>query len=223
MADFRTSIANDYLYWEGREPLSWYRSTLSGPDLVRQLTDCKRRRLTYRELATAGGGYVSQDIRWCVPVAVLPDGVDPDSAPRIRDYFVDGAGRQWIVMSTELNTLRTWWAFNARCVQLVYGLTQTVDVYVPVNAGDSAGNRVPVYGETPTYAALPCRLQERGAQRQEGLGKLAFVRNYNLYTQSIVATAESRFVVDGVNYQAVSHAEPDNVGNLMEFTLEKMP
>lgn len=213
-------LSQTYRYWLNREAVTYFSHAAEG-DTAYALSDCKRRQLTFKELAGSAGVYVGADRAWLIPAAILPPGLTPKLADRIRD----AQGTDWTVIGdAQLNSYQTWYRLVCRDLVLVNELRDLADVYRPQNNQDPAGNRVPDYAGAPAYAQVPCRLQEQEGTREESFGKLGLTRRYTVYLgQRLTVTAEDRLVVGGVNYQVTGYRNPDRIDLLMEIDVERLP
>lgn len=217
MGDLRAAIANDYKIWANRESVALI-SVARTRTTQNSLTDCKRRAPSYREQIASGGAVRSDDLVWLVPTAVLPDGVDPKPADRIRE----ANGTEWTVLAASLNTLRTWWRLETRNMVVVENLRELISLWRPENGQDFASGRKPTF--RPVSLGIPARIQETLAETQDRLGKRQTVKRYQvavgerIYPEALDQIRDSA----GNVYQVLSSESPDRIDQLQIINVERV-
>ena len=208
-------LSQDYKIWDNRETITYTVEARSG-NLVHTINDCKRRALTYKELAAGGGAYTGGDRAWLIPVAVLPSGV----APKIADRVTDAGGTAWTVLEAGLNTLQTWWRLTTRDIVLSASLGELVTFQQPNEAQDQAGGRVPTF--TAVGNPVRARIQETEAVVEDRHGKRQAVRKFTMWVGQRVYPSANWRVVDaaGQVYQVNGWRGADRWDILQEIDLE---
>ena len=209
-------MLNEYLIWDNREAVSHVSVRKSG-NVTTNISDAKRRALTFKEIVGSGGVYTGKDLAWLLPVAVMAGAV-----PKPADRIVDGDGVTWTVLEAPLNTWRTWYRAACRNLVLAYDLRDTADLMRPTNTQDAAGGRVPGYAAVSDSTSLPVRVQEIEAAVEERNGKRQTTRRFTAYCgQRIYPQAQDRLVTsDGTIYQLTGWRNADRLELLMELDLE---
>lgn len=208
-------LSDDYLIWDNRETITYTAEKRSG-DSAYVIDDCKRRALTYRELAFSGGAYTSGDRAWLIPTAVIPDGI----TPKIADRVTDDDGAVWTVLEAALNTYQSWWRLLTRNIVLAADLREVVTLSSPSTAQDAAGGRTPVY--STAVADLPAKILEGEVTSEDQLGKRQAVRRFTAWVGQRVYPAADWRLTDsaGVVYQITGWRAADRHDVLQELDLE---
>mgnify|MGYP000181447598 CR=1 FL=1 len=207
-------LMNDYLIWDNRESVSHISVRNSG-NVTTSVSDAKRRALSFKEVVSAGGAYVSNDLVWLLPVAVLNG-----ATPKPADKIVDSDAVSWTILDASLNTWRTWYRCTCRSLVLAYDLRDTATLMRPTNNQDLAGGRVPSYAAA--VSDVPVKVQEAEASVEERFGKRQGVRRFTAYVgDRLYPQANDRLVTsDGTIYQITAWRNAGNIDVLMELDLE---
>lgn len=207
-------LSGDWRVWDNRESITYVVESRSG-DTSHSVADCKRRALTFRELATSGGAYTAGDRAWLIPVQRLPSGV----TPKIADRVLDAGGTAWTVLDAGLNTWQTWWRLTTRNIVLAAGLTEDLTLWQPTNGQDDAGVRQPTYTLAATVVG---RVQEVEASAQEQMGKRQTVRRFQAWVGQRVYPSVDWQLRDaaGQVYQIAAWRGADRWDVLQELDLE---
>lgn len=208
-------LSDDYLIWDNRETITYTVEKRAG-DVAHTIDDCKRRALTYRELAFSGGAYTSGDRAWLIPTVKLPAGV----TPKIADRVTDGGGTAWTVLDAALNTFQSWWRLTTRNIVLAADLRELVTLSSPSAVQDAAGGRTPVYASA--VSNLPAKILEGEVTAEASLGKRQAVRRFTAWVGQRVYPAADWRLTDaaGVVYQITGWRAADRFDVLQELDLE---
>lgn len=208
-------LGSDWKVWDNREPVTYTVEARAG-DTPHALTDCKRRALTFKELAASGGAYTGGDRAWLIPVEKLPGSV----VPKIGDRVTDAGGTTWSVLEAGLNTLQTWHRLLTRNLVLAADLRELVTLLQPDAGQDAAGVRTP--GFTTAVGGLAARVQEIDAVVEERHGKRQAVRKFTAWVGQRVYPAANWRLRDeaGQVYQITGWRGADRFDVLQELDLE---
>ena len=113
-------------------------------NIVQASVTAKRRALTNKELAASFGAYTALDRAWLIPTENVSFEVKPG------DYVTDRHNVQWTVLESDKNTWGTWFKCPSRDPIIAHNLSQTVQIWTPINTQSASGHRVPKWG----YAGL---------------------------------------------------------------------
>lgn len=207
-------LRSDWKVWDNRESITYVVESRAG-DTSQSVANCKRRVLSYRELATSGGAYTAGDRVWLVPVEMLPGGV----SPKIADRVVDSGSTAWTVLEASLNTWQTWWRLVTRNIVLASGLSESLTFWQPANLQDAAGGRQPQYSLAATVTG---RIQEVEGSAEDRLGKRQAVRRFQAWVGQRVYPSMDWQVRDeaGTVYQITGWRSADRWDVLQELDLE---
>lgn len=212
----RDDLKTDYLIWDNREPVSHVSTRRTG-DVTTDVSDAKRRALTFKEIVGSGGVYTGKDVAWLLPFELMAG-----AEPKPGDRIVDGDAVSWTVLEAPLNTWRTWYRCACRNLVLAYDLRDTAALMRPANNRDAAGGRVPDYAAVSGAGSLPVRVQETEAVVEDRNGKRQATRKFTgVVGQRIYPQAQDRLVTsDGTVYQLTGWRNADRLELLMELDLE---
>lgn len=210
-------VANDYLHWPAREPATLVVVGASGAATQHALSDAKRSRLGWRELAPSAGVYTGQDVSWRVPAVLIP-GV----TPKVGDRIKDAANVEWTALEVESLKWRTVWRLVCRSFVLAFGLGDTIALHRDTPTAGAAGGRVSSYAAVVT--GVPARIQETSADAGTRLGKRQSVKRYTVYVgQRLTVEATDRLIDQhGTVYSILSSQSPDRIDQLQELECERV-
>lgn len=217
--DPNTSHRSDYRLWPGARPVTLSRTSNTGHR--EQVEACKalRRPIGFKELVPSGGAYVSRDV-----VFLIPDALVSRFRPRLRDQIVDHQDKEYTtytILEANLNVYASVWRCIARNLVLEYDLTGSLKVLRPSHDQDVTGHRDPEF--TAVYEDIPCRVQEISSTVGEAWDMASHTRDYTLFVgEKLELSAQDVLEVDGVKYDLVGTANWDRIDLLGEVRVRRI-
>lgn len=206
-------LSEDYLVWEGLEPVTLEVSRRQGSGQRVGLCKAKRRALTRRELAASAGAYTGEDLVWLLPQAQLPEckfQVKP------ADVVTDGEGREWTVLEAAHNKLRQTWRLVTRDLVLAYDLRDLITVERAELGEDLAGAAVKREWQA-LYASVPARVQPSERREAEEHGVEGWEEAFDVWVGRELADVgrEDRVKLrDGTYLDVVRYRQAERIDQL---------
>jgi hypothetical protein len=213
-------LSQEHKGWDNVEPLTWEISR-GGPVEVRsQLAQqdsipvAKRRATTYREQVSSGGVYLSSDVVWHIPAAVLT----PGNQPKMGDVLIDQDGGRWTILDIQLARWKQRWQCTTRNLSVVYGLNDYIDIQARGITHDAAGATIllwPPDGGSVSYPKLPCRVQLRQESQATGRGLRGKQLAYDIIVdRQIVISTEDRILWNGKILDVTGYRAAESITEL---------
>ena len=209
-------IADDWLVWDKRLKVT-YTSVRSSGDRRSHLVEAVRRGVSRKQAQLSRGVYTQDDVNWSIPVAELPQGIEP----KPRDTILDPDGLLWTCITARRIGWRETWILTCRALRIVADLQQTITFEQPNYSRDSTGLRKTSWSTVSTCYG---RLQPVTAAIAEERGLRGLKVTHTAYLESeVIPSNEWRISVDGVKYEIRGYRSTENIETLMQVDVELVP
>lgn len=176
-----------------------------------------QRSLNTREIAASDGKYVSGDVRWHLPDALVT------KAPRLGDTIIDAGDRYYTILDAQHATLENRWRCIARDVAVVYGLDDTVEILEATYAKGTAGADEPTWATK--WTGVRARVQPLATDiAVEHEARRTRTTHQVFITEDLDITDKHR-VKDkaGTVYRVTGYTRAERIGELQTIDAEETP
>jgi len=176
-----------------------------------------QRSLNTREIAASDGKYVSGDVRWHLPDALVTN------APRLGDTIVDVGDRYYTILDVQHATLENRWRCIARDVAVVYGLDDTVEILEATYAKGDGGAMEPTFATK--WTGIRARIQPDAMDATTEHGQRYPNRKFNIFIAEDLDLTNLHRVKskDGTAYKIMGYTRAERIGELQTITAEETP
>lgn len=212
----------DYLCWDNIEQVL-LRSVRNTGDEETTIDHALRAELTFSEKAVSAGGYLSGDVAWMIPGALVPDGWSLKPGDQLTPHLDQV---EYTVMSAtgivRDRTTYQFWRLTSRALSIAHDLTNLITIERNNPTYDAAASKVPAWSAVHTN--LKGRVQEVTASPADERGKRVTRRQYQIYlSRSIEVTTDDRVKDRDGNYYAIdSYQNPESITDLMTLSCTRI-
>lgn len=217
----KLSFKNDFRIRDNLETVTHTSARTNTSNVVTDvIAGATRYELTSEEVMASNGAYCREDVKW-----VLPN-VQMRRKPKPRDTITDDDGTIWTVGRTWHERLDDTWELVCRDLILVNDLMQSISIEIPRIGQDNALGKVPEW--IPKHNLIPGRLQPVQADVAEERGLRGLRVQYVAIMSEPVTVANpqgemGRLVYNGVHYEIKGYKHPEEIWELMQIDVERVP